>query len=642
MSIARLFTLCLAVMALIVFLVDGLTVVRDVADYRAQTRAIDAGVAFDAALRVMEQLGRERGPTFALLSSGGASRDPMHAARAATLAAGDQLHQRIAVLADLDDTPAVSRVDELGSALQDFDDAYITTRRHIDDGLAQPAVERDPGLTQRFAVAQVSLQQRLVPLLDGLQARVALKAPDAAAILQVARYAADLREIAGLQASLITAAIAEGRPFTLAESRAAQRTGGQIELLRGSVDAAIDYVGNPPALVEARKLAAAGYFTRGRAAIDQMVASGSSDGHYPIKLPDFIRTIAGELPSLMALRDSAANAALAETTRSRDEARGNLVLSVAILTTVVAVVVGLGVYITRSVVVPMLGLTAKIERLAAGDRDVTIDSTNRKDEFGGLTHAMRVFHDALVEIETLQGQLLQSHKMEAIGTMAGGVAHELNNLLQPILMLSEPLADSLAPDDAPARATLASIIQNAEQSRDIVKSVVMIARKTGSDVEELDITTEVRTAGALVRGLLPDGVTLDATFALDPCPALVNRTELIQILSNLVVNASQAMASQGVVRIVVEPAVISESEAAALQIVPGRYASLSVIDSGCGIEPALRNRIFEPFFTTKPAGTGLGLSVADGIVRGWKGAIRVDSSVGQGSTFAVLMPMVSA
>ena len=79
-----------------------------------------------------------------------------------------------------------------------------------------------------------------------------------------------------------------------------------------------------------------------------------------------------------------------------------------------------------------------------------------------------------------------------------------------------------------------------------------------------------------------------------------------------------------------------------MQIVPGRYASLSVIDSGCGIEPALRNRIFEPFFTTMPAGTGLGLAVADGIVRGWKGAIRVDSSVGQGATFAVLMPMVSA
>jgi signal transduction histidine kinase len=566
----------------------------------------------------------------------------MHAARAATLAAGDQLHRRVAALADLGDMPAVARVDVLGIVLHGFDDAYIATRRQIDDGLAKPWAERDPGLTQSFAVAQVSLQQRLVPLLDGLQARVAIKAPDAAAILQVARYAADLREIAGLQASVITAAIAEARPFTVAESLAAQRTEGQIDLLRGRVDAAIEYVGNPPALVEARQLAAAGYFTRGRAAIDQMLASGSIDGRYPIKLPDFIHTIAGELPSLMALRDSAANAALAEAARSRDEARSNLVLSVAILVTVVAVVVGLGVYITRGVVVPMLGLTAKIERLAAGDRDVTIDSTNRKDEIGGLTHAMRVFHDALVEIETLQGQLLQSHKMEAIGTMAGGVAHELNNLLQPILMLCEPLADSLAPDDLAARADLATIVQNAEQSRDIVKSVVTIARKTSSAVETLDIGKEIRTAGALVRGLLPDGVTLDATFAKAPCPALVNRTELIQVLSNLVVNAAQAMASQGIVRVVVEPAVISEGEAAALQILPGRYASLSVIDSGCGIEPAVRHRIFEPFFTTKPAGTGLGLSVANGIVRAWKGAMRVDSTVGRGSTFSVLMPMVSA
>jgi signal transduction histidine kinase len=644
MSIKHLFILCAAFMALTVFFVDGRLVVRYLADYRAQTQAIDAVVDLQASLRVIDLLAWERGPTLRLLTGTTTLRAPLVAARAATGEAVAELRRHILALTDSVDTPASARVAELGTLLDHFEAGVAANRNLVDSGTGRLVSQRDPGLTQAYAIADAGLQRRFVALLDGLQARVEAVAAVASSVMQVARYAADLREHAGLQATLMSAAIAGERSFTPQEWQAAERTQGQIALLRSQIDAAIEYVGSPPALVEAWKKAAAGYFADGQATIDQMLASGRLDGHYPVKLPEFISVIADAMPSLISLRDSAAAAAIARATAQRDAAGRYVVFSLVILVAVVGLVIGLGTFITRRVVMPMLSLTGKIEQLAGGDRSIAIGLTDRKDELGGLARAMQVFKDALVEIETLQGQLLQSQKMEAIGTIAGGVAHELDSLLQPTLVLCEKLADSLAPDDDLAREDLEMIVDNARQARDIVRNIVMFARKTGADLTRLDVAKEVQSAGLLMRRQLPAGITLESLIGKQPCPALVNRPELVQIVTNLVTNAAQAMASHGTVRLVVEPATISAVEATALQILPGLYAALSVIDSGCGIDPAVRDRIFEPFFTTKPAGagTGLGLSVAFGIVRAWKGALKIDSTVGIGSRVSVLIPLVAA
>jgi hypothetical protein len=208
MSISRSFTCCMIGAALIIVLVAGRTVLHDAADYRAHTRAIDAELSLEASLRAMERLALERGPTFSLLTSAAAAdatdRRPMDAARAATAEAVAEIRRRIAALSDTEETPAIGRVAVLARALDALDAARLASHRVLDDGLARPLSDRNPGLTQAHATAELTLHRRFVPLLNGLQARLAASAADAASVVQIARYAADLRELAGLQASLVT------------------------------------------------------------------------------------------------------------------------------------------------------------------------------------------------------------------------------------------------------------------------------------------------------------------------------------------------------------------------------------------------------------------------------------------------------
>jgi len=244
----------------------------------------------------------------------------------------------------------------------------------------------------------------------------------------------------------------------------------------------------------------------------------------------------------------------------------------------------------------------------------------------------------------LQEQLVRSQKMEAIGTMAGGVAHELNNLLQPILMLAELLADQIPERDQASREDIATIIDHAQRARHIVSSIVTFARKGTTDVGTLDVAHEMRAADAMLRSLVPATINIEKRILAGSCLVTANRTELMQVVSNLVINASHAMNQCGSVQIALQHTQIAESEAAELQVAAGNYADLSVTDTGSGIEPRLLERIFEPFFTTKPAGqgTGLGLSVAYGIVRAWNGAMRVHSDIGRGTKFSVLVPILSS
>jgi signal transduction histidine kinase len=583
-------------------------------------------------------------------------RRPMLDVRVATGEAIAQLRSRIGVLDDSNNTPETGHVSILRGIVDTIDQARLARSTVIDAGLTQPLVERDPLIVKAYAGSDREQLQRFVPLLNALQARVAAGAAEAASVIQIARYAADLRELAGVQASVMTAAMAERRPFKPAELQAADRAQGEINRLRTQVEAGIGYVGNPAGLVEAWRLAREGYFTRGRDAIDQALKSGAVDGQYPLPLPQFIPLVAFELRSLIALRDGAAAAAVETASRGRDLAWSRVIAAAAELLAVVAIVFGLAFLFRRKVVIPLLGLATKIEGLAAGKRDIVIDMTERRDEVGGLARATRVFHAALIERERLaaelqiemaaraelQDQLVRAKKMEAIGTMAGGVAHELNNLLQPILMLGELLVDQFPEDDQAAREDMALIIDHAERARHIVGSIVTFARKESADVGALDVAKEMRAVDAILRNLVPASVKIEKQISPDACLVMANRTELMQVVTNLVINASHAMNESGSVQIALGHKALDDSEAAQLHVAPGDYADLSVTDSGSGIEPGLLDRIFEPFFTTKPAGqgTGLGLSVAYGIVRAWKGAMCVQSEVGRGTTFSVLVPLL--
>jgi signal transduction histidine kinase len=669
MSIGRLFNLCMAVATLIVVIVAGQALVREALDYRAGARAIDAEKALEASLSVMEKLAVQRGPTARLLSSavavGGDQLGPMLAARAATADAIESVRRRVAALDDSGTTPKQGRVEALRQTIDAIDAAQRANNGLIDRNLTRSSSDREPGMMPAYTRGDLELQQRFGPLLNALQARVAAGAAEAASVIQIARYAADLREIAGFQAQVVTPAMVERRPFKPDELVSAQRIQGAINGLRGQVEAGIQYVGSPPALVEAWRLAVEGYFTRGRLAIDQVLKSGVEDGQYPIPLSEFVPLVAFELRSLIALRDGALASAVDVASQSRDAAWRSVLASGAELLAVFIGVFGLTMLFRRSVVVPLLGLTTKIEALAGGRRDITIDMIERRDEVGGLARATRVFHTALVEREQLtidlrsemaerstaeqaraelQDQLLRAKKMEAIGTMAGGVAHELNNLLQPILMLGEVLTENLPEDDQASRDDMALIIDHAERARHIVSSIVTFARKGAADAGALDVAKEMRGADAMLRSLLPASVRIEKLIAPESCLVMANRTELMQVVTNLLINASHAMNQSGSVTIALEHCALDETAAAELHVTPGDYADLSISDTGSGIEPRLLDRIFEPFFTTKPAGqgTGLGLSVVYGIVRAWKGAMRVESELGRGTTFSVLVPILSA
>ncbi len=234
-------------------------------------------------------------------------------------------------------------------------------------------------------------------------------------------------------------------------------------------------------------------------------------------------------------------------------------------------------------------------------------------------------------------------KLAALGHLAGGVAHEINNLLQPMLMFPDLVADRLPPEDAESRDDLATIMDCARKARDIVKNILRFARKEELALAPLDLVAELRTALAFVRDVIP--ATLTIREAIDDasahCTVLANKTQLIQIVTNLVVNAAYAMNDHGTIGVALAEQRPSPAQATALGVTPERsYLAVSVTDTGCGMDEATQAKIFEPFFTTKPVGdgTGLGLSVVYGILRSWGGAITVASKPGQGATFTLYVP----
>ncbi|CCG40229.1 PAS domain S-box protein [Magnetospirillum molischianum] len=241
----------------------------------------------------------------------------------------------------------------------------------------------------------------------------------------------------------------------------------------------------------------------------------------------------------------------------------------------------------------------------------------------------------------------EREKLVALGELAGGVAHELNNLLQPILSLVELSLGfirrgSLSADDrAEMGDYFVCVLDYTRQGREIVRQILRFARKEGAILSDVDFVAEVRGTLGFLHGVLPSGIRL--VTVIEPNivgTARVNSVELTQIMTNLAVNAAYAMDGQGRLTVSLFEVAFSGAACDSLGLQPGDYFRLSIADTGQGMPEAIRSRIFEPFFTTKPIGegTGLGLSVVHGIVHSWGGAIEVESTVGQGTTFILYIP----
>jgi signal transduction histidine kinase/HAMP domain-containing protein len=253
-----------------------------------------------------------------------------------------------------------------------------------------------------------------------------------------------------------------------------------------------------------------------------------------------------------------------------------------------------------------------------------------------------VIKKAAAQQRALETQLHHAQKIEALGTLAGGIAHDLNNTLVPILGLSK-LTMRRLPEDSRERANLATILEASERARDLVRQILTYSRKEEVTRQTVDLAALVRDALKILRASLPATIDLKEEITAVP-PISADPGQLHQILMNLVVNAAQAIGeSMGTITVALEaaPAKPADGDSGAAA---ARAVRLAVRDTGCGMDEATKARIFEPFFTTKAVneGTGLGLSIVHGIIEAHGGTISVASAPGEGTVFTIELPAVEA
>jgi len=246
---------------------------------------------------------------------------------------------------------------------------------------------------------------------------------------------------------------------------------------------------------------------------------------------------------------------------------------------------------------------------------------------------------------TLEAQLRESQKMEALGTMAGGVAHDFNNALAMIIGNAELARQDVGPGHA-ALVSLEEIGKACRRATDLVQQILAFSRHQKLERKATSLALVVVESARLIRATLPVGVSLNVECKADTPAVLADATQVQQILLNLCANAVHAVEDQG------QPGLIEVSLSACDQtqnvthgdLPPCRYACLTVGDNGSGMEEETRSRIFEPFFTTKSVGkgTGLGLAVVHGIVQAHEARIEVESTPGGGSTFRIYFPAIDA
>lgn len=257
----------------------------------------------------------------------------------------------------------------------------------------------------------------------------------------------------------------------------------------------------------------------------------------------------------------------------------------------------------------------------------------------GKPHSFLVTHTNLTEQKLLEAKFLRAQRLESVGALASGIAHDLNNVFTPILMSAQLLGGEL---DTTTRANMVGILNNAaRRGSEMVKQVLSFARGSGEGSGLVHLKHLIDELEAMVRDTFPPGIRIEKNIAPDLQLVRGDATQLYQVLMNLCVNARDAMPNGGVLRLEaknleLDPAVDGASRGDRR----GPHVCVAVSDTGSGIAPELQPKIFEPFFTTKEAGkgTGLGLSTVVSLVKAHKGLIEMESAVGAGTKFKIILP----
>jgi len=260
-----------------------------------------------------------------------------------------------------------------------------------------------------------------------------------------------------------------------------------------------------------------------------------------------------------------------------------------------------------------------------------------------LTKTVAALQNEIVEREKLKQQLLQAQKMESIGLLAGGVAHDFNNLLTGIGGYAQVIQDSLPAEDEPLQESVGQIMAGVERATELTRSLLAFSRKQLMNRKPVLVNAIIDNAGKFIRRVIGEDVEFRTAYGGNEMHVLADTGQIEQVFMNLAINSRDAMPNGGCLSISTQEVLVKERSVEWYDLsMPGKYARISIADTGSGIDKTFMGRIFEPFFTTKEVGkgTGLGLSIVHGIIKQHGGSILVSSEPGRGATFDIYLPLV--
>jgi PAS domain S-box-containing protein len=303
--------------------------------------------------------------------------------------------------------------------------------------------------------------------------------------------------------------------------------------------------------------------------------------------------------------------------------------------------------LSRAITVPLIVEDEVIGLLSVQSNDLTQENVPAITAFANQMAAalrkanlFRELQDSLEKLQRTQAQLLQSQKMEAVGTLAGGVAHDFNNILTAIAGFGQLVRDELAPDDA-RRVDVEEILKASERAASLTRQLLAFSRRQRLQMQILDLNELVANTEKMLRRLIGEDIHLTTVLEERLARVRADPGQMEQVIMNLAVNAHDAMPSGGQLVIKTENVALDRAQSSLIpEARPGQFVRLTVSDTGMGMDEETLKHAFEPFFTTKGPGkgTGLGLPVVYGIAAQHEGWVNILTGVGEGSTFEIYLP----
>jgi signal transduction histidine kinase len=328
--------------------------------------------------------------------------------------------------------------------------------------------------------------------------------------------------------------------------------------------------------------------------------------------------------------------------------RVNIALAIGALTLLCVVIVFLlARQLIRTVSTPIEAMSASIESIRNNNLDSQVSHQNRDDEIGNIARQLEALRLALILARRKEALLHHRDRLQSLGDMTGRIAHEINNLLQPIRLTVELLHD--APLAEPIRAQVGTIGRTVERVRVLIADILCFARRDQTldmrdEVGAINLDEAMRTSLALVIASLRQGEAINAADSWPSRSICCDAAGLSQVILNICRNGFDAMGGTGTINIAADVVEITTASSKSAVIAVGQYVLIAIHDHGPGIPPEVLDRMFEPFFTTKPVGkgTGLGLSIAYSMVQEWGGHIGVRTQLGVGTTFEIYLAVRNA